>query len=209
MAAQKQDDQLERTFSSYVRIQDVVLKTYLGRWTIGRSGERGSGISVLPARYDDDDEVVYSQLNVNTVLFKTIQFSISTQLSSTWLIDRTLSGATPQGQSEPESDSNEGVLCVPQSSSNIGTSQSDCLLLYLGHPLGSVTPLQRSSWCIIWSQPIGFNMSWKISFFLKLISSLFVEHISYLSYEVNPPKQLEFANLILSLQRILMFWDAS
>ena len=31
MAAQKQDDQLERTFSSYVRIQAVVLKTYLGR----------------------------------------------------------------------------------------------------------------------------------------------------------------------------------
>ena len=56
MVAQKQDDQLERTFSSYVRIQDVVLKTYLGRWTIGRSGERGSGISVLPARYDDDDD---------------------------------------------------------------------------------------------------------------------------------------------------------
>ena len=54
MAAQKQGDQLERTFSSYVRIQDVVLKTYLGRWTIGRSGERGSGISVLPARSDDD-----------------------------------------------------------------------------------------------------------------------------------------------------------
>ena len=55
MATQKQDDQLERTFSSYVRIRDVVLKTYLGRWTIGRSGERESGISVLPARYDDDD----------------------------------------------------------------------------------------------------------------------------------------------------------
>ena len=56
MAAQKQNDQLERTFSSYVRIQDVVLKTYLGRRTIGRSGERGSRISVLPARYDDDDD---------------------------------------------------------------------------------------------------------------------------------------------------------
>ena len=55
MAVQKQDDQHEHTSSSYVRIQDVVLKTYLGRWTIGRSGERGSGISVLPARYDDDD----------------------------------------------------------------------------------------------------------------------------------------------------------
>ena len=57
MAVQKQDDQHEHTFSSYVRIRDVVLKTYLGRLTIGRSGERGSGISVLPARYDDDDEI--------------------------------------------------------------------------------------------------------------------------------------------------------
>ena len=60
MAVQKQDDQQEHTFSNYVRIRDVVLKTYLGRWTIGRSGERGSGISVLPARYDDDDEKKFS-----------------------------------------------------------------------------------------------------------------------------------------------------
>ena len=44
MAVQKQDDQHEHIFSSYVRIRDVVLKTYLGRWTIGRSGERGSGM---------------------------------------------------------------------------------------------------------------------------------------------------------------------
>ena len=58
MAEQKQDDQHEHTFSNYVRIRDVVRKTCLGRWTIGRSGERGSGISVLPARHDDgnDDE---------------------------------------------------------------------------------------------------------------------------------------------------------
>ena len=56
MAVQKQDDQHEHTFSSYVRIQDVVLKTCRRRWTIGRSGERGSGISVLPARHDDDDD---------------------------------------------------------------------------------------------------------------------------------------------------------
>ena len=59
MAVQKQDDQHEHTFSSCVRIQDVVLKTYLGWWTIGRSGERGSGISVLPARHDDDDDDNY------------------------------------------------------------------------------------------------------------------------------------------------------
>ena len=31
MAVQKQDDQHEHTFSSYVRIWDVVLKTCLGR----------------------------------------------------------------------------------------------------------------------------------------------------------------------------------
>ena len=55
MAVQKQDDQHKHTFSSYVRIRDVVLKTCLGRWTIERSGERGSGISVLPAWHDDDD----------------------------------------------------------------------------------------------------------------------------------------------------------
>ena len=56
MAWQKQDDQLEHTYSSYVRIQDVTLKTCQRRWTIGRSGERGSGISVPAARHDDDDD---------------------------------------------------------------------------------------------------------------------------------------------------------
>ena len=55
MAKQKQDDHLEHTYSSYVRIRDVALKTCQRRWTIGRSGEGGSGISVLVARHDDDD----------------------------------------------------------------------------------------------------------------------------------------------------------
>ena len=55
MAVQKQDDQLELTYSNYVRTQDVTLKTCRRRWVIGRSGERGSGISVLVARHDDDD----------------------------------------------------------------------------------------------------------------------------------------------------------
>ena len=56
MAKQKQDDQLEHTYSSYVRIRDVTLKTCWKRWMIGRSGGRGSGISVLAARHDDDDD---------------------------------------------------------------------------------------------------------------------------------------------------------
>ena len=55
MAQQKQDDQLEHTYSSYVRIRDVGLKTGQRWWMIGRSGERGSGISVLAAWPDDDE----------------------------------------------------------------------------------------------------------------------------------------------------------
>ena len=56
MAEQNQDDQLEHTYSSYVRIRDVALKTCQRRWTIGRSDERLSEISVLAARHDDDDD---------------------------------------------------------------------------------------------------------------------------------------------------------
>ena len=44
------------TYSSYVRIRDVALKTCRRRWTIGRSGERGSGISVQAAGHDDNDD---------------------------------------------------------------------------------------------------------------------------------------------------------
>ena len=32
--------------------------------------------------------------------------------SSIWPLDRTLSGATTLDQSEPESDGNDGVLCI-------------------------------------------------------------------------------------------------
>ena len=56
MAKQKQDDQHEHTFSSYVRIRGVALKTRQRRWTIERSDERRSGISVLAARHDDDND---------------------------------------------------------------------------------------------------------------------------------------------------------
>ena len=38
-------------------------------------------------------------LYIKTVLFEVIQFNVSTQFSQIWLIDRTLSGATPP---EPE-----------------------------------------------------------------------------------------------------------
>ena len=61
-----------------------------------------------------------------TVLFQIIQFNKITQFSSIWQIDRTLSGGTTPGQSEPGSDGDEGVLCIHQSSSITGTTPSDC-----------------------------------------------------------------------------------
>ena len=59
MAEQKQDDQLEHTYSNSVRIRDVALRTFQKWWTIRKSGERGSGVSVLAAQHDDDDDSRY------------------------------------------------------------------------------------------------------------------------------------------------------
>ena len=53
-------------------------------------------------------------LNVKTVLFKTIQFSIRMDFSSIWPIDRTQSGATNPDESEPGNDSHKGELHIPQ-----------------------------------------------------------------------------------------------
>ena len=63
--------------------------------------------------------------------------------SSIWPIDRTLSGATTLGQSGPESNGNEGVLCIPQSSSITGASQLDVLMSDPEHSLEVVLPLCR------------------------------------------------------------------
>ena len=49
MAEQRQDDQLEPTYSGSVPIEDVALKTNRKQWTIRRGDERGSGIFVLMA----------------------------------------------------------------------------------------------------------------------------------------------------------------
>ena len=57
------------------------------------------------------------------------------QFSSIQPIDRAISDATTPGQSGPGSDGNEGLLCIPQSSSINGTTLSDCLVSYSGHSL--------------------------------------------------------------------------
>ena len=56
MAGKKQEDKHEHIFSSYEWIKDIALKTCQMWWTIGKSGERGSGISLRVARQDDDDD---------------------------------------------------------------------------------------------------------------------------------------------------------
>ena len=71
-----------------------------------------------------------------TVLFQAIQFTISLQFSSIWPTDRTLSGANTQGQSRSGSNVNERVIYIPQSSRITGTSPWDCLVSYPGHSLG-------------------------------------------------------------------------
>ena len=48
--------QLEPIYSSSVQLQNVTLKTWRKQWTIGKSGEIGSGISVLMSKHDDDDD---------------------------------------------------------------------------------------------------------------------------------------------------------
>ena len=101
---------------------------------------------------------VYTLLNVKTILFRTIQFcmstqfkcqtvlfqairlSISTQFSSIWPIDRALSDVITPGQSGPGSDGNEVILRISQSSSISVTSISDCLVSYPGHTLGGSYP---------------------------------------------------------------------
>ena len=90
---------------------------------------------------------LYTQLNIKTVLFKTIpfnintdfqykkthpfqttQFSISAQFRFFLPIYRSLSGATIPGQSRPGSDDNRRVLRFPQSTSFTGISPSDFLV---------------------------------------------------------------------------------
>ena len=86
-----------------------------------------------------------------TVSFQTIQFNISTQYSSIWSIDKTLSGATTPDHSGPASNGNEGVLRIPQNPSITGTSLSDFLVSYSGHcwiqGRTKITPMYKNKNC--------------------------------------------------------------
>ena len=65
MDEQRQDVQLEPTYSSSVQIRDIALRICRKQWTIGMCVERRSGISVLIAWHDDDDEYTWNLLTVS------------------------------------------------------------------------------------------------------------------------------------------------
>ena len=89
--------------------------------------------------------LVYTQLNVKTVLFQTIQLNISTQFRSIWPIDRTQSGATTQSLSGPGSDGNKVVLYILQSFS-IPEALTIKLFSVISRTLvGGVLPLCRDA----------------------------------------------------------------
>ena len=89
---------------------------------------------------------------MKTIIFQTIKFSINTQFTLIWPIDRALSGATTLGQCGPGSDGNKGVLHITQSSSITGTSPSDCLMSYPGYPLWEgILPFSRGAVGVFYS----------------------------------------------------------
>ena len=100
---------------------------------------------------------VCTQSNDQTVIVKTIQFSISHLFSISFTIKQfylTLSGATTLDLSGPGSNDNEGVLCIPQSSKS-GTSPSDISRTLVRRRC--LFPLQRCNWRILQPQPTGMT----------------------------------------------------
>ena len=59
MDEQTQDDQLEPTYSGSVPIRNVALETCRKQMTIEKGGEKGSEISVLIVRHDDDELLLF------------------------------------------------------------------------------------------------------------------------------------------------------
>ena len=117
-------------------------------------------------------------LNIKTVLFQVVQFSMIAHFTSIWLIDRTLSGATTTGQSGPGSDSNEGVRHISQSSTITGISPSDCFVSYIRHSLAGVLPLFRGAVSVFYSP----SRQGKSNFGVKWLSNDLVPHWAYILF---------------------------
>ena len=69
MDEQRQDVQLEPTYSSSVPIRDVAMRICRNQRTIGKCGETGLGISVLITRHDDDDDDDDNDADIYTYIY--------------------------------------------------------------------------------------------------------------------------------------------
>ena len=65
-----------------MRIRDVALKTDWRRWTIGRSGVRGSGISLLAAWHDDDNDTFHNDMTQRVNVISRLDFELIMTLQS-------------------------------------------------------------------------------------------------------------------------------
>ena len=99
----------------------------------------------------------FKQSNLTWIYSLNIQLKVKKGNSKKFILvfifthKMTLSGATTSGQTGPRSDGNEGVLCIPQSSSITEASTLDCLVSYPGHPLGDTYPLCRDSFSVFYT----------------------------------------------------------
>ena len=101
---------------------------------------------------------LFTELNIKTVLFQAMQFSLSTH-SFIGSIDRTLSSAITPGQSGSGNDGFEGVLHISQTFTR--ASPSDCLVSYSGHLLGEYYPRCRDAVDVFFSHSqLGHVMLW-------------------------------------------------
>ena len=98
---------------------------------------------------------------VSSIAIKQSQFNTSHLFAhivcSIQPIDRTLSGSTAPSQSGPGG-KNEAMKGYSTFPSITRASSSDCLMSYQDTHLvvGSLTPLQKCSWCILQPQATGF-----------------------------------------------------
>ena len=124
------------------------------------------------------------------LLFQIIHFSFRTRFISTWPIDKTLSDTTTPSQSEPGSDSNEGVLRIPQSFSITRTSPSDCLVSS-GHSLdesylsGKMQSVYSTDTATGQASLYRMNSAWCLSKFFTI--SKFESLAQFLVYHFSHP----------------------
>ena len=112
---------------------------------------KNSSISNNSVKHKHAVKIKYGLIAKNVSISSNSVYSIHFSINMLLVLFRALSGATTPGQSGPESDGNEGVLRIPQSSSTAGTSPSDCLVSFPGHSLGGVLPLCRGAVNVFYS----------------------------------------------------------